>query len=86
MACETLSRAFLYYVNPLSRTTWEAYCVQLFGGQCDNDTYGRVTSVNRYSYCLNNALIYQDNNGEFFSAIVGFWKGILKGKDPLKKV
>jgi RHS repeat-associated protein len=42
-------------------------------------------SYNRYSYALNNPLIYTDQNGEFiFGAIFGFWKGVFTGKNPFK--
>lgn len=42
-------------------------------------------NFNRFSYCLNNPLIYKDENGEFIlSAIFGFWKGIFTGENPFK--
>lgn len=42
-------------------------------------------NFNRYSYCMNNPLIYRDENGEFIlAAIWGFWKGIFTGKNPFK--
>lgn len=42
-------------------------------------------SFNRYSYCLNNPLLYTDEDGEFFlAAAIGFWKGIFTGKNPIK--
>lgn len=42
-------------------------------------------SLNRYSYCLNNPLKYNDKNGEFFIGFVsGFLRGIFQGKNPFK--
>lgn len=45
-------------------------------------------NFNRYSYCLNNPLKYNDENGEFFKwiagAVSGFWKGVFRGKNIFK--
>jgi hypothetical protein len=42
-------------------------------------------SFNRYSYCMNNPLIYVDENGEFIiSFITGFFKGLFSGGNPFK--
>ena len=48
---------------------------------------GMPQNFNRYSYCLNNPLLYKDPSGELFfidDFIFGFWKGVFKGKNPLK--
>jgi RHS repeat-associated protein len=43
-------------------------------------------SFNRYSYCLNNPLIYVDENGEFIlSFLTGFFKGLFSGGAPFKQ-
>lgn len=40
---------------------------------------------NRYSYCLNNPLRYNDENGEFFLGLFfGFFRGLFKGENPFK--
>ena len=43
-------------------------------------------SFNRYSYCLNNPLIYTDPTGEFFGFgfLVGFWRGVFTWQNPFK--
>jgi len=42
-------------------------------------------SFNRYTYALNNPLVYVDENGEFlFGFIAGFWKGVFTGKNVFK--
>ncbi|MCM1504434.1 MAG: hypothetical protein NC127_04490 [Muribaculum sp.] len=48
---------------------------------------GMPQNFNRYSYCLNNPLLYKDPSGEFFlidDFIHGFWEGVFKGKNPFK--
>ncbi len=44
-----------------------------------------LQNLNRYSYCLNNPLAYVDENGEFFSFLAGFVKGLINGKNPIKE-
>ncbi|NDW18126.1 hypothetical protein D0T53_04240 [Dysgonomonas sp. 216] len=45
-------------------------------------------NFNRYSYCLNNPLKYNDPNGELFKwiwgGVSGFWKGVFRGKNIFK--
>lgn len=44
-------------------------------------------NYNRYSYCLNNPLRYNDVNGEFFFSIfAGFWKAIFQKKNIIKTI
>jgi RHS repeat-associated protein len=43
-------------------------------------------SYNRYSYCLNNPLMYVDEDGEFIIAfLTGFFKGLFSGGAPFKE-
>jgi RHS repeat-associated protein len=43
-------------------------------------------SFNRYSYCLNNPLMYVDEDGEFILAfLTGFFKGLFSGGAPFKE-
>jgi RHS repeat-associated protein len=45
-----------------------------------------VRSYNRYSYCMNNPLMYVDENGEFLLAfLTGFFKGLFSGGAPFKE-
>jgi RHS repeat-associated protein len=43
-------------------------------------------SYNRYSYCINNPLIYSDKTGDLFgiNLVTGFIKGLLTGEPPFK--
>ena len=43
-------------------------------------------SYNRYSYCINNPLIYTDPSGELlgFGFLVGFWRGVFTWQNPFK--
>jgi RHS repeat-associated protein len=42
-------------------------------------------NFNRYSYCLNNPMRYNDKNGEFILGFIsGFFRGLFQGKNPLK--
>ncbi|MGV8091909.1 MAG: RHS repeat domain-containing protein [Mangrovibacterium sp.] len=52
--------------------------------QMPNYTQGR----NRYSYALNNPLVYKDPEGEFFfidDYVIGFFKGLFSGRNPFKE-
>ncbi|MFI3240183.1 MAG: RHS repeat-associated core domain-containing protein [Bacteroidales bacterium] len=45
-------------------------------------------NFNRYTYCLNNPLVYTDPNGEFIvidDFIVGFFRGLCTGKNPWRE-
>ncbi|MDL2224461.1 RHS repeat-associated core domain-containing protein [Bacteroidales bacterium OttesenSCG-928-M06] len=47
---------------------------------------GDWLNYNRYTYCMNNPLIYTDPSGEFiFGYFTGFFKGLFKGKNPFKE-
>ncbi len=52
--------------------------------QMPNYTQG----LNRYSYALNNPLVYTDPEGEFFyidDYVIGFFKGLISGRNPFKE-
>jgi hypothetical protein len=43
-------------------------------------------NFNRYSYALNNPLVYSDPSGEFFIGYTfGFYRGLFSGKNPFKE-
>jgi RHS repeat-associated protein len=49
---------------------------------------GNAQSYNRYSYCMNNPLMYTDPSGDFFvwdDYAIGFCKGLFTGKNPFKE-